>query len=276
MCNDIDSGRKGNEENCQQNSLSVLLHTPQSQRTFVIPRTEEKWFATLAHKPDFSWNRVAEERMILFAISWHSVFRATSLSSRGPLKKHRKWKNIEKKLQRGLDDGRAFYFAASCPFITSVPTEPQRIGVKILLSESQLILHVAQEIPVANVDNDSQSGVPSADVSNFTTPPMFNMGAARNSVQQYKETFEPSWTSSTTESLRWRWFYRKCLTWTTRCYNSRHSLGRMLLYELMSRVFTSSKWSQIRTRRSCSRQHQFWSSIGGPGHETLCPLCNWN
>ena len=40
----------------------------------------------------------------------------------------------------------SFYKAASCPFISSVSTEPQRIGVKILLSESQLILHVAQEI----------------------------------------------------------------------------------------------------------------------------------
>ena len=91
-----------------------------------------------------SWNRVAEEVMMLFAESGHPVFRATSLSSRGPLEKHRRRKNVEK-LQRGLDDGRAFYFAASCPFISSVSTEPWRIGVKILLGESQLILHFAQE-----------------------------------------------------------------------------------------------------------------------------------
>ena len=42
---------------------------------------------------------------------------------------------------------------------------------------------------VANVDKDSESHVPSADVSNLSISPMFNMGARGNSVQ-HKEKFE--------------------------------------------------------------------------------------
>ena len=65
-------------------------------------------------------------------------------------------------------------------------TEQWRIGVKNLLSESSF----STGNPVAKVDNDSESQVPSADVSNLAISPMFNMGARRNSVQQHKEKFE--------------------------------------------------------------------------------------
>ena len=43
--------------------------------------------------------------------------------------------------------------------------------------------------PIANVDNDSESQVPSVYLSNLTKPPMFNVGVARNSVQQHEEKF---------------------------------------------------------------------------------------
>ena len=112
--------------------------------------------------------------------------------------------------------------------------------------------------PGANVDNDSESRVPSADLWNLTKPPMFNVGARGNSVQQHEEKFE-----TLAENLQLigarddAWLEEKRLTWTTLRYSSRRSVGRILLLELMSRALTSSKGSQIRTRRSCSRQHQF-------------------
>ena len=96
--------------------------------------------------------------------------------------------------------------------------------------------------PVAIVDNDSESQVPSADLSKLTKPPMFNVGAARNSVQQHKEKFENLAEDlhliKACDDAGWK---KKCLTWTTLRYSSRRSVGRILLLELMSRAFTSSK-----------------------------------
>ena len=176
---------------------------------------------------------------ILFANIGHPVFRATSLSSRGPLEKLRRWKNVEKTTTPRRRQ--SFYKAASCPFISSESTEPQRIGVKILLSESQLILHFAQETQL-------------------------QMWTRTRSLKSHPRTFEPYQTThvqcggprklgaaaqreirNIAEDLRLikarddAWLEKKCLTWTTLRNNSRRSVGRILLLELMSRVFTSSK-----------------------------------
>ena len=58
----------------------------QGHWSFFVPGSEEKWYATLAHKPDGLWNKVAEEMLFIFAESGHPVFRGTSAQSRGPLK----------------------------------------------------------------------------------------------------------------------------------------------------------------------------------------------
>ena len=70
--------------------------------------------------------------------------------------------------------------------MSSVSTEPQRIGAQ------RIAAHPPRSTgnPVAIVDNDSESQVPSADLSNLTKPPMFNVEARGNSVQQHKEKFE--------------------------------------------------------------------------------------
>ena len=148
MYNDIDLGRKGNEENCPQNSFCVAAYAarfPKGHWSFLGPGSEENSFVSPAYKLDGPWNRVAEDMMIFVAESGHTVLRATSPSSRGALKKAQEVEERRKTTTRPRRR-QSFYKAASCPFISSVSTEPQRIGVKILLSESQLILHVAQEI----------------------------------------------------------------------------------------------------------------------------------
>ena len=62
--------------------------TKVSQRTLVVLRTwiRRKWHATLIHKPDVSWNRIAEQMMIKLAENGHLVFRGTSSVSRGTVK----------------------------------------------------------------------------------------------------------------------------------------------------------------------------------------------
>ena len=56
------------------------------QWSFLGPGCEEKWYATLAHKPNGLWDKVAEELMILFAECGHPAFRGTTSLSRGLLR----------------------------------------------------------------------------------------------------------------------------------------------------------------------------------------------
>ena len=62
-------------------------------------------------------------------------------------------------------------------------------GCQELAQRSQIIL-LSTGNPVAKVNNDSESQIPSADVSNLTKSPVFNLGARANSMQQYDEDFE--------------------------------------------------------------------------------------
>ena len=89
MCNDVGCGRKGNEESCESNSSSVAKCARKFLRGHcLVLRTwiRRKWHATLIHKPDVSWNRIAEQMMIILAESGHLVFRGTSSVSRGTVK----------------------------------------------------------------------------------------------------------------------------------------------------------------------------------------------
>ena len=129
--------------------------------------------------------------------------------------------------------------------------------------------------PVAYVDNDSESRVPSADESKLTKPPMFNVGAARNSVQQHREKVENLAENlqliKASDDAGWKRIV---------------SLGQLFatIHDVQLEGFCCSNSCREhshprnghRTRRSYPRQHQNWSSIGSQGHDTFCPLCNWN
>ena len=81
MFNDIDWSQKGNDEKSISNSEKVKTYAKrfsQGHWSFFVPGSEEKWYATLAHKPDGLWTKVAEEMLIIFAESGHLVFRGTS------------------------------------------------------------------------------------------------------------------------------------------------------------------------------------------------------
>ena len=129
--------KRSTEESCLQNSSSVAACAakfPTGHGHSFGLGSEGKWHATLAHKPSGSWNRVAEQKMLTFGESGHPAFRGTSALARGPF--------FSKGAEEHRCNGRlqTYHCTSLSPSIGSMSTEPQRIGAKILLSESLLIL----------------------------------------------------------------------------------------------------------------------------------------
>ena len=239
---------KTNEENCLQNSLTVAGYAarfPKGHWSLLGLGSEE---TGLLH-PLTNWMFVE-----------HSRWRNDDISRR----KRAYWRVLHPEdLWKSKGGGRTsnnYNAASTTTELSHAAHSPRGTGN-----------------PIAIVDNDFRVSSPiRGRIETNQTTHVHCGSRTKLGAAAQRESRKPCRRSSSNQSLRWRWLEKKCLTWTTLRYNSRRSVGRILLLELMSRVFTSSKWSQIRTRRSYSRQHQNWSSIGGQGHETLCPLCNWN
>ena len=71
--------RLGPERQCKSDSSDVAAYArrfPKGRWSFLGPGSEEAWHATLAHKPDVWWNRVAERMMLTFGESGHLVLSA--------------------------------------------------------------------------------------------------------------------------------------------------------------------------------------------------------
>ena len=67
--------------------LSVFAKRfPPGRRSFLGPGSEKKWYSTCNDRPQGEWDRVAEQMMMEFSESGHTVFRATSPLSRQTLK----------------------------------------------------------------------------------------------------------------------------------------------------------------------------------------------
>ena len=78
-----------NNEFCKWNSLSVAAYarrSPKGHWSFLGPGTQEAWCGTHIHKPNGSWNDVAELMMINLRESGHPLFRGTSVFFRGAFK----------------------------------------------------------------------------------------------------------------------------------------------------------------------------------------------
>ena len=93
----------------------------QGHRSFFVPGSEEKWYATLAHKPDGLWNKVAEEILIIERAS--CIQRNECLVQRTS-EKQRWWKKNIDTLQRRNLRLESCYYASLSPSISSVFTEP--------------------------------------------------------------------------------------------------------------------------------------------------------
>ena len=95
MCNDIVWGEQGNTEKCENISVKVANYAdrfPLGRGSFWRPGSEKKWYGTCSDKPDGDWDKAAEQMMLNFAESGHSVFRATSALERGELRSKEKGK----------------------------------------------------------------------------------------------------------------------------------------------------------------------------------------
>ena len=89
MFNDISWGSQDNEQECESNANFVSTYARRfspGRWSFLGPGSEKKWHSTYDSKPQGEWDRVAEQMMMEFSESGHTVFRATSPLSRGTLK----------------------------------------------------------------------------------------------------------------------------------------------------------------------------------------------
>ena len=89
MFSDISCDRKGNKEECLANAGVIKVLAKNfgiGQWSFIGPGSEKKWYSAEENSPQGAWDHIADEMLLEFAESGHSIFRATTPLSRGKLK----------------------------------------------------------------------------------------------------------------------------------------------------------------------------------------------
>ena len=89
MFNDISCDREGNKEECVANAKVVTILARKfgiGQWSFIGPGSEKKWSSGEGNSPQGVWDHIADEMLLEFAESGHSIFRATTPLSRSTLK----------------------------------------------------------------------------------------------------------------------------------------------------------------------------------------------
>ena len=88
MFNDIFCDRYDNKDECLKNANYVKTFAGRfriGQWSFIGPGSETKWYSS-ENSPQGAWDNIAEQMLLEFAESGHSIFRATTPLSRGQLK----------------------------------------------------------------------------------------------------------------------------------------------------------------------------------------------
>ena len=88
MFNDISWGSPDNEQECESHAQLVSLFVKRfgaRQWSFLGPGSEKQWYSISDDSPQGEWYTIAEQMMLTFAESTHTVFRCTSPLSRGVL-----------------------------------------------------------------------------------------------------------------------------------------------------------------------------------------------
>ena len=93
--NDISWRSEDNEKECESSAQLVSLSVRNAQHVSLFAKifgagqwsffglgSEKKWYSTGEDSPQGEWDRIAEQMMLTFAESKHSVFRSTSPLSR--------------------------------------------------------------------------------------------------------------------------------------------------------------------------------------------------
>ena len=88
MFNDISCDRKGNKDECLENAETVKVFARRfvGQWSFIGPGSDKKWYPS-ENSPQGARDHIAEDMLLEFAESGHPTFRATTLLSRGQLKR---------------------------------------------------------------------------------------------------------------------------------------------------------------------------------------------
>ena len=97
MFNDISCGTKDDEE-CLANARLVSLYARRfgkGQWSFIGLGSKKKWYSISEDSPQGIWDKIAERMLLEFAESGCPVFRATTLLSRGQLKKQGTWETVD-------------------------------------------------------------------------------------------------------------------------------------------------------------------------------------
>ena len=89
MFNDISRGTKDNEKECLANARLVSFFARRfgkGQWSFIGPGSEKKWYSMKEYSPQGIWDNIAEKKLLEFAESGCSIFRATTPLFRGQLR----------------------------------------------------------------------------------------------------------------------------------------------------------------------------------------------
>ena len=132
MFNDISCDRYDNKDECLKNAEFVKTFAKRfgiGQWSFIGLGSEKKWYLS-ENSPQGAWDHVAEEMLLLFAVSGHPIFRATTPLFRGQLKSKGKGKvSIHFTADQDTVDT---IFALSFLSLSSVSTEQWQLYVKNL------------------------------------------------------------------------------------------------------------------------------------------------
>ena len=146
---------------------------------------------------------------------------------------------------------------------------PSPTGAEDMLRETKLIRHISRGGSTSGISSSIGGGI---EFNQRTTQE--SSSPRKLFATKRREIRKSSRRSSVNKSLRRRWFDEKCLSRTLLHYHSRCSFGRP--NKLMSRMYVPSKWRNIPTGRTCSRQRQNWPETWIHDLKTFWSLWNYN
>ena len=168
-------GCKGNDELCANYSKTIKQYArrfPGGHWSFLGPGSEKKWYGTYDHKPDGSWDRIANKMLQNFAEINHAVCRGTSALERGELRSKGSGKksihfngstrNIELLLQIVISVNQLSICRAVADMIEELPVAQRAVGKPKAPGQLDKV-EILTQPPLAETQaNEERQGNPAA------------------------------------------------------------------------------------------------------------------